>query len=602
MNWTGRRNVLLAAVVAILLVLAARLATMQLLQVGAYRRIADENRIRVLPISAPRGRLLDRNGIEIVGNRLSFSIAVLPADFRGDGPRLRLASVLDLSGDDLAARLRRRPGLPLEPVNVQRDADLSVIARLEERIEEFPGVMVASEPVRQYPSAPWGGHLLGYVREVSDEDANRTDKSGAPLRGQVGAIGLEKRHDDVLRGLDGIVYRQVNAYGQVMGAMPGYAPVAPTAGDDVLLTIDLGLQHLADSLLSAYVAGTVVAMDVRTGAILCFVTRPGFDANAFSGGMSSAEWEALRSDPLHPLLNRAAMGMYPPGSTAKLLTAAAALEAGVITPSSRFASCGGGHRFGNRVFKCWKPEGHGSLDLLGAIEQSCDVYFYQLGAKLGLEEWSKQTRRSGFGKPTEIDLIGEVSGIVPSAAYYDRLYGKGKWTRTLMVNLAIGQGEFSVTPLQLLVFYAAMVNHGQAMRPHCVMAARSSGGRWEYTTPQVSFALPYSPSALVTLREGCRRVVQGGSGTAHGINDDVVRMAGKTGTAQNPHGEDHAWFVGYAPTDDPQIAVVALVENVGHGSTYAAPICFQVAKAILAPPPPASTPDVAVADSHTTMP
>jgi len=586
MTWTVRRNVLLAVVIGILFVLAVRLASLQLFQVGEYRRIADENRIRILPISAPRGRLLDRNGTELVGNRLSFAIAVLPTDFGGDQPKLRLASALGLSRADLVARLKRRPGLPLEPVNIQRDADLPMIARLEERIEEFPGVIIATEPVREYPAASWGGHLLGYVREVGEEDIKRTDKSGAPLRGQVGAIGLEKRYDDILRGLDGIVYRQVNAYGQVTGPMPGYDPVAPTPGDDLLLAIDLGLQHLADSLLSAYVAGTVVAMDVRTGAILCFVTRPGFDANAFSGGMSSSEWSSLRSDPLHPLLNRAAMGLYPPGSTAKLLTAAAALDAGVITPSTRFAACGGGYRFGNRVFKCWKPEGHGSLDLLSAIEQSCDVYFYQLGARLGLEPWSEQAARAGFGKPTGIDLPGEASGVVPSRAYYDRIYGKGQWTRTLMVNLAIGQGEFTVTPLQLLSFYAAIANNGQGMRPHLVMATRASGGKWEYPTPEKSFELPYSASTLATLREGCRRAVQGPSGTAHGINDAVVRMAGKTGTAQNPHGEDHAWFVGYAPSDDPQIAVVALVENAGHGSTYAAPICFQIAKAYLAPPPP----------------
>ncbi|MBI3873253.1 MAG: penicillin-binding protein 2 [candidate division Zixibacteria bacterium] len=584
MTWEVRRQILLGAVVLMLGLLATRLAFMQLVQVDDYRRIANDNQIRMMPIPAPRGRILDRHGVDFVDNRLSYTVAVLPTDFRGEKPRTRLADALGVSREDLVARLRRRSGLPMEPLSVQHDADSRMIARLEERIEEFPGVVIETEPVREYPIPPWAGHLFGYVREVGEDDMKRTDRSGAPLRGLVGASGLEKRYDDVLRGIDGVVYRQVNAFGQVTGPMPGYQTVPPTPGEDLMLAVDADLQRLADSLLSAYVAGTVVAMDIHSGAVLCFVTRPGFDANTFSGGMSSAEWAGLRDDSLHPLLNRAAMGVYPPGSTAKLLTAAAGLDAGVVTESDHFGACTGGYRFGNRVFHCWRPEGHGSLTLLGAIEQSCDVYFYQLGARIGLDTWSQAATRAGFGKPTGIDLPGEAAGVVPSRAYFDRVYGKGEWTGSLVVNLAIGQGEFGVTPLQLLVFYAAMANDGLAMKPHLALATRGPDGHWAYVQPEQSFQLPYSASALLLLREGCRRVVQDPSGTAHAIYDDVSRMAGKTGTAQNPHGNEHAWFVGYAPAEAPQIAVVALVENAGHGSTYAAPICRAIAKAYLRPP------------------
>lgn len=584
MNWKSRRNILLGACLLMLAVLGIRLAWMQLIQADQYRETADKNRVRYVPITAPRGRILDRNGIDLVRNRPSFTISVLPTDFRGESPRLRLASALGIDNTELVERLRRRPGLPLEPVGVQRDADLRTIARLEERIEQFPGVIIANDPVREYPPAPWGGHVLGYVRDINEEEAKRTDKAGAPLRGAIGATGLEKRYDYLIRGLDGTSYRQINAYGQMLGPMPGYEARPPTPGDDVMLGLDLPTQRLADSLLAQYTAGTVVAMDIQTGEILCLVTRPGFDANAFSGGMSNADWQALRTDSLKPLLNRAAMGLYTAGSTAKLLTAAAALEAGIASENTTFRGCGGGYRYGNRVFKCWKPEGHGVQNMLGAIQHSCNVYFYQLGANVGLDIWSRYAKLAGFGQPTGIDLPSENGGIVPTKEYLDKVRGPGGWGPGVMLNFAIGQGEFTVTPLQVVMFYAALANNGIAIRPHLLRASRAPGADWKFIEPEIAYDLGYKPATLAVLREGCRRVVQ--FGTASGINDDQVRMAGKTGTAQNPHGNEHAWFAGWAPYDNPQIAVCALVENAGHGSTYAAPICFEVAKQYLYPPPP----------------
>ncbi len=581
MNWTTRRNVLYMCVIGVAFVLVGRLFYMQVIRVGEYRRIATENRIRIVPTPAPRGVVYDRNKVPLIQNRMSFAISVLPTDFRGDRLRAQLASVLKMPEDELRRRLAKRSGLPFEPVGIQIDADFSTVCRLQENIDQFPGVVVGSESVREYPLSGWGGHVLGYVREVSPEDQSRVDKLGRSLRGLVGAVGLEKRYDDLLRGLDGVRYWQVNALGQLVGPMPGYPDVASIPGNELLLTLDARLQTLADSLLASYDAGTIVAMDVKTGDVLCLVTRPGYDANAFSGTLSSAEWTQLRDDPLRPLLNRAAKGLYPPGSTAKLLTAGAALEAGIAGISDRYTSCNGGYRFGNRVFHCWRPSGHGSLGMLDAIEQSCDVYFYQLGQRLGVDLWSRSVKACGFGKATGIDLPGEVDGLVPSTDYYDRRYGRNRWSRGLMLNLAIGQGEFLVTPLQLLQYYAAIANNGMAMKPHLLLATRPPQRQWEYQSSVVAFTLPYSASTLAILQDAARRVVHGGRGTAGGIDDNVVRMAGKTGTAQNPHGNDHAWFAGYAPADAPQIAVVALVENAGHGSEYAAPICFQIAKAYL---------------------
>ncbi|HUU47001.1 MAG TPA: penicillin-binding protein 2 [Acidobacteriota bacterium] len=585
MTWGWRRYVLLAATGVLILALVGQLAYMQLIRAGYYRRIANDNRIRVVRLAAPRGKILDRHSIELAGNRQAFSIAVVPADFSGTTPRERLAHALDMVPDDLANRLTRRRTLPLEPVAIRRDVDLRMISRLEERVEEFSGVILSTEPVREYAATIWGGHLLGYVRDVSERDQQRSDKVGGPLRGQIGATGLEHFYDDLLRGVDGIGYREMNAYGQMMGPMPGYTDVQPIPGDDIRLAIDWELQELADSLLAKYLAGTVVALDVRTGGVLCFVTRPGFDANRFVGEMSTAEWSTLRDDPRHPLLNRATMGLYPPGSVSKLATAAAGLEAGVVNAGQRFAPCNGGYQFGNRWFGCWNAAGHGALPMAGAIEQSCDVYFYQLAQRLTLEQWSVHMMNCGFGRPTGLDLPAEKAGIVPSREYYDRIYGKGKWSRGLMLNLAIGQGELTVTPMQLAVYFAALANDGTAMKPHLVAAQRAPGGVWVERTPEAAFRLPCSPATLRVLQDACRRVVTAEHGTAHAIADERVRMAGKTGTAQNPHGEDHAWFASWAPADRPQIAIVALVENVGHGSTFAAPICYQIARAYLGVPP-----------------
>jgi len=578
-NWTLRRNVLYSGVVAVAVLLIGRLFYMQVVQVANYRRIATDNRVRIVPLRAPRGVVYDRNKIPLINNRPSFAISVLPTEFQGDQPRLQLANALEIPQEELRRRLSKRGSLPFEPVGVQIDADFRTVCRLQENLDQFPGVLVGTESVREYPAAGWGGHVLGYVREVSPEDQSRMDRLGRPLRGLVGAIGLEKRYDDVVRGVDGVRHWEVNALGQLVGPMPGYPDVSPIPGNDLMLALDANLQTLADSLLSTYDAGTVVAVDVRTGEVLCFVTRPGYDANAFSGTLSSDEWSRLRDDPLKPLLNRAAKGLYPPGSTSKLLTAGAALETGVVGVGDHFGSCGGGYRFGNRVFGCWRPGGHGSLGMLDAIEQSCDVYFYQLGLKVGVDLWSRSVQACGFGRATGIDLPGEVDGLVPTIAYYDRRFGRNRWSRGLMLNLAIGQGEFLVTPVQLLQYFAALANNGVAMKPHLLLATRATQRSWEYQPPAVAFRLPYSQSTLDILQESARLVVHGGRGTAGGIDDDSVRMAGKTGTAQNPHGNEHAWFVGYAPAEAPRIAVVALVENAGHGSEFAAPICFKIAKA-----------------------
>jgi penicillin-binding protein 2 len=263
------------------------------------------------------------------------------------------------------------------------------------------------------------------------------------------------------------------------------------------------------------------------------------------------------------------------------MIAGAALESGVITPETMFSPCTGGYRFGNRVFKCWCEGGHGSLGVVGAIEQSCDVYFYQLGYRLGLDRFYEYASACGFGRKTGIDLPRESSGLVPSKSWYDRKLGAGKWSAAVLLNLGIGQGELLVTPLQLAQFYCGLANNGRVYRPHLVKTVIGPDGRESENRGEVSFTLPFSESTLQTLKAGLIAVVQGGSGTARGARINGVTVGGKTGTAQNPHGEDHAWFVGMAPADNPEIVACVIIENAGHGSQWAAPAVRKILLAYL---------------------
>jgi penicillin-binding protein 2 len=353
-------------------------------------------------------------------------------------------------------------------------------------------------------------------------------------------------------------------------------PTPSVPGADVELNLDWGLQAFATEALAKRGIGSVVCMDPRTGAVLALVNYPSFDPNLFSGILPAEVWEQISQDTTHPFLDRSIRGLYPPASTTKLITGGAGLEQKAIGPNTRFKPCTGGLQFGNRFFRCWKAEGHGSVNLVEAIAQSCDVYFYQLAEKLGVNTWADYARMSGLGLATGIDLPGEKNGLVPDSAYYDERYGRRGWTRTLAINLGIGQGELLCTPLQIATFYCAVANDGVAMTPRVLGALRMHTGEEVPNPTSVAYRLPYSKENLSLLQLATRTVVEGKNGTARVVNYPDLEVAGKTGTAQNPHGENHAWFACYAPYRAPEIVVVALVENSGQGSEIAAPLCGEV--------------------------
>ncbi|MCI0330402.1 MAG: penicillin-binding protein 2 [candidate division Zixibacteria bacterium] len=579
---SDRKEILLTALGILAAALVVRLLFLQIVFHPYYRRMADVNRLRLVPIPAPRGAIFDRQMRQIVANRPSYSVSILPYEV----PDLeiiiaRLAPLIGLTVAELEEAIKRERTTPYEPIKVKKDVDFATIARLEELNEDLPGVLYQAEQARDYPPNNWGSHLVGYISEISEQELLQLAVKGYRQGGYIGKRGIEKQYDQLLRGVDGVLYLEVTAQGKVLGEVPDKPPIRPVSGSELVISIDMDVQAAAESALAHFCCAGAVALDPSNGEILAFVSKPVYNTAGLSVGISFDEWNRIVNDPFHPLLNRIIQSQYPPGSAAKLLTAGAALEENLISSRSHMpVGCGGGYQFGNRFFRCWKPEGHGSLNLIGAIEQSCDVYFYQLGQKLGLDKWSAYARKCNFGKRTGIDLPDEARGLAPAPEWYDRRFGKGKWSPGVMLNLAIGQGEILITPLQLANFYAALGNGGVLWKPHLLKRVQDPDRAAEYR-PEIVERLPFSQETLEILKKSMVQVVQGERGTAHRAQLEGITVAGKTGTAENPHGKPHSWFACFAPAENPKIAIAVLVENAGHGSDIAAPIAQQMLQVYL---------------------
>ena len=571
-----RANLLAGFLLTVILLLIVRMFYMQTFQHEAYLEISEKNRIRVVPEIAVRGRVFDRNGILLIDNRPSYAVAAVPSEITNlNAVSSDLSELLGVPEERIQQKIRKSRYRRYEPVRLKRDASFDVVCRIEEASDHYPGIVLQLDQSRNYPEHGSAAHLLGYPSEITEDELDRLRGKGFRSGSLIGRKGIERSYDHYLRGIDGTRHLEVTAEGKIVGPLDERAPIMPTAGFDLTLTIDYDLQLLGESLFGDSLSGALVAMDPNTGGILAFVSQPTFDANLFTGPLSTEDWKRLSTDQQHPLLNRCIQATYPPGSSYKLIVAGAALESGTVTTETRFLGCTGGYRYGNRVFKCHKLSGHGVLTLVDAIAASCNVYFYQLGKKLGLEKFSEYSRACGFGKRLGIDLGDEVPGLVPDADYYDNRYGEKKWPKSLILNLAIGQGELLVTPLQMATFYSALANGGRLLRPHVLRGLETVEGAISMDTEEIR-RLPFSPETIAVLQKAAFEVVNGVLGTARRARIDGTTVAGKTGTAQNPHGNEHSWFCAYAPADDPVIAVACIVENAGHGGAVAAPIVAKV--------------------------
>ena len=583
----GRFKTLATIILAAVLILASMLFYLQVVRAELYKKLSLSNRIRKQRVIAPRGLIRDRNGVKLVVNIPVYQVCILPSKVEEENELLSLACEwLRIDEErlrtNLAEWIERYPDGREMPV-VQA-ADKEQISILRENRELFPFFRLALRHRRQYPEGSLAAHLLGYVGEVTDEDLEAS--SNYHQGDIIGRTGVEFTCEAYLKGIDGERLVEISAEGTEIGVIDVLEGLespdgtvgsrAPVPGRDILLTIDVDLQREIERIFT-WQKGSVVVMDPRNGEILAAISRPTYDPNMFIGGVSAAEWKNLFEDPANPLFNRTVQATYPPGSTFKVITAYAALSNKLVGFNQHLKPCFGSYRFGNRNFGCWRPEGHGSLALTQSIAQSCDVYFYQLGEMLSADQFAAVARLFGLGRRTGIDLPSEAAGIIPDHAYFDRRFGRGKWTKGHLLNYSIGQGEVLTTPMQICLMTAIFANGGKRVQPHVVRRIVDFDGRSTTNYRWDAVELPMLEDRLIqALRRAMEEVVGGERGTGKASAIRGVDVAGKTGTSQNPHGEDHALFIAYAPADEPEIALTVVMENAGHGGAMAAPVARKI--------------------------
>ena len=561
-----RLRVLRVVVWATLGVIVIAFFRTQILGHGRFQLQSENNRLRPITLPAPRGIITDRNGRVLADNVPGYTVALLPDDTTKLRATLRvMAPIVHLDSAAIDHVLQRYRRAPYQPALVVANASFAVISALEERRVEIPGLVIQTEPKRYYPDSALASHLVGYVGEATEQEIAAPRRAAVLRPGeQVGKDGLEREYDDSLRGSDGVRFVEVNATGHVVREAGAAPTLPPVPGASLRTTIDIDLQRYIAKIFPAGQRGAVVALDPATGEILALYSAPGYEPNAFVGGVDPDYWRQLNENEAHPLFDRAIQARYPPGSTWKLAVAAIALRRGIVTLHSRMPiPCRGGLQYGNRFFRCWEPRGHGDLTLQEAIAQSCDVYFYQLGLKVGLTSLIEDANTYGFRTRTGVDLPGEIPPDFPSGTeYFDRVYGPRHWTAAVTLNLAIGQGENAQTLINMVQFYQMLASDGQARTPFVVHRQDRPG-----------VSLDLSAEQLAGLRQAMISVVE--RGTARGSRLASITIAGKTGTAQNPHGPAHGWFIAFAPADHPKIVVGAIIEFAREGP-YVAPLVARV--------------------------
>jgi len=586
-----RTSVMMATLLAAFAVLLLRIGWLQFVKGDEMQHAAELNRLRLDPIHAPRGILTDRNGKPLVRNRPAWNIVLDPPALRHHEndvfeALMQFRDSLGLGLFDSTA-LRRQMQLarlrPFERPVLLEDASAEEIALFAEHQYRLPGIMMEVTTRREYPLGKLAGHVLGYIGAVPEDQIDEMEPEGYRLGDLIGQMGLEKQYEKLLRGKDGIRYLEVDAHGRVAGVPKDMPSTEPVPGRNIRTSLDLDLQMAAEEALPDSLSGAIVALDPRTGEILAMASSPRLDPNIFSlpARKRAKEWAKLALDPRRPLNNRAIQGTYEPGSTFKIVTSLAGLRSGRITTTTTMpAPCTGGYHFGARYQKCWRPEGHGFDNLNSAMAQSCDVYYYQLGLMINMPIINETGTLLSLGNRTGIDLPGEKRGyLVDSAAHENRHKRlKWKWARGLILNLSIGQGEL-VTPLQVASMVGGVGNGRELRRPHLLKEILDPRTGKVVGLPESTLVrkLPFQADHIAAIQQALDSVVNGTQGTAHACRLPGIRVGGKTGSAENPHGDKtHALFAGIAPMESPEIAIGVVMENAGHGGSIAAPIAAKI--------------------------
>jgi penicillin-binding protein 2 len=577
-----RLRILFFVVACLFLLLLLRMWYLQVAWKDYYSELSENNRIRVVPLQPRRGFVYDRRGELLATYMPSFNLYLVAEDVPDQRELLdKLSELINLPPEEASRYINsRRAPIPYLPVKIKEGLSLQEVAILEARRFDLPGLRIEAEPQRHYLYGDLAGHIMGHVGEIAANQLGLPEYSDTFPGTVIGKSGVEKVYDRYLRAKSGKKIIEVDALGHEVHLLEKEQPLPEY---DVILTLDLNLQKKAESLLGEE-AGAIVALDPKSGGILAMVSRPSFDPNQLSRGLSGAEWKTLTSDPRDPLTNRAVQGQYPPGSIFKLVVASAALETAQIEPDFE-VDCKGGLYFGGRMYNDWKRGGHGTVNVHSAIVESCDVFFYQLGRLLGISTISDFATRFGLGQPTGIELISEKPGLIPTTEWKRRVKGE-PWYPGENLSAAIGQGFVTVTPLQMATLIATVSMEGQRFRPHLLKGTRNRlTGEIENIPVIPPDQMKVRPGTFAILRRALAGVVAEDNGTGRAARSKLTTIGGKTGTAQvialrpgmkdediRKEHQDHAWFVAFAPVEDPKIAVAILVEHGGQGGRAAAPL------------------------------
>lgn len=588
-NMESKRRILLLSFVVggIFFIVMLRLWHLQILSADDYRSMSENNRLRFVPEAASRGAIMDRNGVVLVSNRPSFSLAVVPQEVKDKDALLdQLVALLGLDRAELAERWEKGKGRArYYPVVLASNITRDQVEIVEENRLRLPGVEIEMKPVREYSGGILAAHLLGYIGEVSEDELNNKGYEEYNPGDYIGKNGIERSWEKDLHGNDGGRQLEVDARGRVLRTI---SESYPTVGNSVVLTIDSTIQKQAERAFGDQ-SGAAVAMDVNTGEILAFVSNPGFDPALFSGKLPADKWKEYLDDKRHPLENKALTGQYPPGSTFKIITALSGLENGKIDENTSI-TCNGFYELGSSRFNCWNRRGHGTTNLKKSLRESCDVYYYQLGEHLGVDAIAATAKKFMLGAPMGIGLLHEKGGLIPTAAWKQKRFGK-RWYHGETLPVAIGQGYVLMTPIQMASMIATVANEGSVYRPHLVKRIVDADGKQlKEFKPELLGTTGISADKFKLVKQGLFAVVNepGGTGAMARLYD--VHVAGKTGSSQvvklrdsklsTPwQFRDHALFVAFAPYEKPEIAVAVVVEHGEHGGSAAAPIAGRILRA-----------------------
>ncbi len=566
-----------------------RLWSLQLIKGSELRRLSENNCIRLRENPADRGMLLDRKGRILAHNRPSFEVYLIPEDLKTNPEVVvEVGNLLKIPPEEIQERMNaQKRRAPFKPVRIKSDINWNDLANLEFNRVYLPGLVVDVRPKRAYDYGDLASHLIGYLGEVDENELKQAKETPYRMGALIGKYGVEYRWENDLRGNDGGRQIEVDALGREIRPL---GIVEPFPGDNLFLTIDLDLQRTAEEAYQDK-NGALVAMDPKTGRILAMVSKPSFEPDIFARNILPEEWKSLVENPHHPLQNKGIQGQYPAGSTFKIVTAIAGLESGMITPDTQFI-CKGAFPYGNRDFRCWKEGGHGAISLHRAIVESCDIYFYQVGLKVGVDLIAQYANEFNLGRVTGISLPHEKPGTVPSSAWKKKRFGV-PWYSGETLSFSVGQGYLNVTPLQLLMLISGVANGGKQYLPQVVERVENIYGKKLKEYPPVELRRAnVSEKTLQIVQEALRGAVNDPHGTGWTCALKEAKVAGKTGTAQvvrlpdnfkkgdmnrmPQKYRDHAWFVAYAPFEDPKIAMAVLVEHGGFGASAAAPIAKKV--------------------------